>query len=285
MFIIYLIFSVVSIVVFAILMVKILRDKISEHTISKIQTVVAIISAISTILFSILSYCSKPSTTNNLNIYNSKTVSSEEDTIKSRETATTDKKSESSETESNNTTTTQNERTESSNDSKSTNQENQTSIDTSPQNTRESNVPKSVPIKTIIMKSSSKCYNISQTEYDPRGKMYTNVIYLDSSSSNGIGFNGKLELYTEKKYSIFSCSLVPQADFSTNNGAGAYIEIYKDNVLSYTSELITYKTNSINVNLDIRNTEYLQIKIINVNANLPYMAYADTLLCDAYVTE
>jgi len=140
-----------------------------------------------------------------------------------------------------------------------------------------------VPIKSIIMKSSSNHYNFSTTEYDPRGKMYTNVVYLYSSATNGIGYNGKLELYTEKKYSTFKCTFVPEANYSTNSGAGAYVEIYKDGILAYTSELITYKTTGIDVSLDIRNTEYLKIKLINVNPKYPYMAYADTLLCDAYV--
>lgn len=141
------------------------------------------------------------------------------------------------------------------------------------------------PLKSLILKSSSKHYNLSQTEYDPRGKMYTNVIYLYSSATNGIGYNGKLELYTEKKYSTLNCSLVPQADFSTNDGAGAYVEIYKDDLLSYTSDLITYKTNALDIDLDIRGTDYLQIKVINVNPNHPYMANADILICDAFVEE
>ena len=145
--------------------------------------------------------------------------------------------------------------------------------------------PQPVPIKKLILKSSSESYNISQTEFDPRGKMYTNVIRLDSSAINGIGYRGKLELYTERKYSTFSCSFVPEANYSTNSGAGAYIEIYKDDVLAYTSDLITYKTTAIDVNLDIQNVEYLKIKIINVNKNYPYMANADTLLCNAYVME
>lgn len=145
--------------------------------------------------------------------------------------------------------------------------------------------PQPIPIKTLILKSSSESYNISQTEFDPRGKMYTNVIRLDSSAVNGIGYRGKLELYTERKYSTFSCSFVPEANYSTNSGAGAYIEIYKDDVLAYTSDLITYKTTAIDVNLDIQNVEYLKIKIINVNKNYPYMANADTLLCNAFVME
>ncbi len=142
-----------------------------------------------------------------------------------------------------------------------------------------------VPIRKLILKSSSANYNISQTEFDPRGKIYTNVIRLDSSATNGIGYRGKLELYTERKYSTFSCSFVPEANYSTNSGAGAYIEIYKDDVLAYTSDLITYKTISIEVNLDIQDVQYLKIKIINVNKNYPYMANADTLLCNAYVIE
>ncbi len=145
--------------------------------------------------------------------------------------------------------------------------------------------PQPVPIKSLIMKKASTHYNISQTEFDPRGKMYNNVICLYSSATNGIGSNGRLELYTERKFSTFNCTFIPQADYSTNSGAGAYIEIYKDDVLSYTSDLITYRTTAIDVNLDIRNTEYLKIKIINVNKNHPYMAYADTLICDAYVME
>lgn len=140
-------------------------------------------------------------------------------------------------------------------------------------------------LKSLILKSSSKHYNLSQTEFDPRGKMYTNVIYLYSSASNGIGFNGELEFYTDSEYSTLTCTLVPEADFSTNEGAGAYIEIYKDDVLAYTSDLITYKTNAININLDIRDSEYLQIKVININPNHPYMANADILICDAFVTE
>lgn len=145
--------------------------------------------------------------------------------------------------------------------------------------------PQPVPIKSLILKNASAHYNLSQTEFDPRGKMYTNVIYLYSSATNGMGFNGKLEVYTERKYSTFSCTLVPQADYSTNSGAGAYIEIYEDDVLTYTSDLITYKTTAIDVNLDIRNVEYLKIKIINMNKNYPYMANADTLLCNAFVME
>lgn len=139
--------------------------------------------------------------------------------------------------------------------------------------------------ESILMKTSGSYYTFSKTAYDPRGNMYTNVIYLYSSATQTGGRNGKLELYTAKKYNTLSCSIVPQYDFTTKDGTGAYIEIYNDDILSYTSDLITYKTNALDIDLDISGTEYVQLKIINVNPKYPYMANADVLICDPYVSE
>ena len=139
------------------------------------------------------------------------------------------------------------------------------------------------PWKSIVIKNSSEDYYFSQFEYDPRGEMYTNPIYFYSSATNLIGSNGKMELYTGGKYTKLTCTLVPEAEFTAGKGEGAYFEFYKDNVLCYTSELITYKTIGIDVVLDISGAEYVQIKVINVNPNDPFMAHADVLVCDAFV--
>lgn len=92
-----------------------------------------------------------------------------------------------------------------------------------------------------------------------------------------------IEFYTGKEYSTFSCEIVPEAEYSTTKGYGGRIKIYSDDNLIYTSEVITYKTTSIKVKLDISNTDYLKIKIENVTPGGMASAHADTLLVNPYV--
>ena len=142
---------------------------------------------------------------------------------------------------------------------------------------------KPVHLSELVATKREYC-SFSETEWDPRNVLYTNVLYLISHSSNLIYHGGQIEVFTNKQYSTFSCTIVPEADFTTSSNSGSMIKIYGDGELLYTSELITYKTSGVNVNIDITNVEYLEINIENIYRGI-HPAYADTLICDPYVSK
>lgn len=137
-----------------------------------------------------------------------------------------------------------------------------------------------IPISRLFYTGDS--YNFCDTAFDPHKNSYSNALHLYNHLTNLIGYVGEIELYTKRQYSTFTCNIVPEKDFSTDKKAGSIIKIYKDDNLEFVSNIITYKTNPIPVELDIRNTEYLKITIENVGPNYP-VPYVDTLICDAFV--
>ena len=46
------------------------------------------------------------------------------------------------------------------------------------------------------------------------------------------------------------------------NGEGARIQIYGDDELIYSSDIITYKTEGIDVDIDISDVSYLRIEVV-----------------------
>ena len=142
---------------------------------------------------------------------------------------------------------------------------------------------KPVHLSELVATKREYC-SFRETEWDPRNVLYTNVLYLISHLSNTGYHGGQIEVFTNKQYSTFSCTIVPEADFTTSSNSGSMIKIYGDGELLYTSELITYKTSGVNVNIDITNVEYLEINIENIYRGI-YPAHADTLICDPYVSK
>ncbi len=141
-----------------------------------------------------------------------------------------------------------------------------------------------VPVKRLVATRSESC-SFFGTATDPRGKDYFDVLLLSSHSSNWIASDGLIEFYTGKEYSVFSCDIVPESGYSTESGYGGRIKIYSDDDLVYVSEIITYKTTSIHVDLDISDTDYLKIRIENVNQGGMTYAYADTMLVNPTVSK
>ena len=143
-----------------------------------------------------------------------------------------------------------------------------------------------VHISKLLVTAGKNC-SWPETASDPRRNTYSNPLYMDCSPGMNYGyFEGWIEFYTEKKYSSFSCMIVPEKDFSTDYRHGSIVKIYADDALIYTSEVITYKTTGINVSLNIANAEYLKICVSRVYEYAYNSSpYADTLLCDAYVSK
>lgn len=135
-----------------------------------------------------------------------------------------------------------------------------------------------------LIATNGKGYLFADTAKDPRNGIYTDVLYMNSSAKNLVYSGGQIEVFTNKQYSSFKCKIVPEAGFTTANNSGSMIKIYGDDVLLFTSDLITYKTMGVDVNIDITGVEYLEIKIENISTK-SYSVYADTLLCDPYVSK
>ena len=70
---------------------------------------------------------------------------------------------------------------------------------------------------------------------------------------------GYAEYRVEKKYKKLTMKLAPHELMNTNGNA--YVEVYADDKLVVKSDLITRKTSAVNLEADITNAEYIQLKI------------------------
>ena len=145
---------------------------------------------------------------------------------------------------------------------------------------------KPVRLSDLKVTNNNYCHFLYETEHDPRGNSYTDALYMPYYSKNWISTIGYVEFYTGKKYSKFVCYIVPQEDFNTKrlgDGEGARIKIYADEKLVYTSEIITYKTERIDVEIDIKAANYLMIVIDGDYESTIYTPTLNTLLCEPVV--
>lgn len=125
---------------------------------------------------------------------------------------------------------------------------------------------------------------------DPIGNTYSNayVFWAEYSTLNtGGGHYDKpfLEKYLGGKYCNLSFGIIPYKDFDKyNKNVEAYIKIYADEKLLYTSESITRKTGCEEVNLSIENVNYLRIEL-NAGTDLTnYLNQYSVIIVDARLT-
>lgn len=122
------------------------------------------------------------------------------------------------------------------------------------------------PESIILLKiTKGESYSFVNQAKDTRGISYDDALCLDYHFDNWVMYSGNVEMYTGKKYSRFTCTIVPDEDFDTyvlRNGEGARIQIYGDDELIYSSDIITYKTEGIDVDIDISDVSYLRIEVV-----------------------
>ncbi len=125
---------------------------------------------------------------------------------------------------------------------------------------------------------------------DSKGNSYIDplVFYAQFSQYNDGSreFNMPyIEQYTGGKYSKFTATIAPHEELDKyNKGCGAYVKIYADDRLIYTSTPITRKGAVVNVNINISGAQYLKIQVEPTSAlqDNMYNRYS-ILLCDATV--
>lgn len=128
-------------------------------------------------------------------------------------------------------------------------------------------------------------YSFKDSAKDPRGTVYNDVLLLESDWVGGWDhpiLAGEVEFYTDRKYSTFECTLLPNDNFSKSEKAkGGQLQIYADGKLVYTSVTLSYKTNGIKVSVNIGNAEYITFKVVNNSYESYYCA--SMFLLDAVV--
>lgn len=100
---------------------------------------------------------------------------------------------------------------------------------------------------------------------DPFGNSYSalqNYVILHSEYSSWDGHGGNtathsVEYQVGKNYDTLSFNLVPYSEFGENGWS--YLRVYADDVLRYTSEKITQKTQPHNISINISDAEYIKI--------------------------
>lgn len=129
--------------------------------------------------------------------------------------------------------------------------------------------------KEILLNSSNWAWNDGEPK-DPFGNDYStckNYVILDYSSWNGVDYYGEFRLY--QQYSRLTGQIAPYIDIGEN--ATAYIQVFADDELIYTSPTVSRKTDAFTFDLDITGCEYLKIVI-----NVPYDA--GVILSDLMLT-
>ncbi len=161
---------------------------------------------------------------------------------------------------------------------------------TAESSSEQENKIKIVPLyetKTYLQEGSITREEITS---DPRGNTYSNayVFWAEYFSLNtGGGYYDKpyLEKYLGGKYSDLSLKIIPHKDFDKyNKNVEAYIKIYADEKLIYTSDSITRKTDCAEVSLSIENVNYLRIEL-NAGTDLTnYYNQYSVMVYDAKLT-
>lgn len=128
----------------------------------------------------------------------------------------------------------------------------------------ELNTYKTVSLSSLSPTNGSFTWN-DGVPGDPFGNSYSalqNYVILHSEYSSWDGHGGNtathsVEYQVGKKYDTLSFTLVPYSEFGENGWS--YLRIYVDDVLRYTSDRITQKTQPHNISVDISDAEYIEI--------------------------
>lgn len=105
---------------------------------------------------------------------------------------------------------------------------------------------------------------------DSHGNMHTDAFDIYS-----------LEYELANNYSKLNFKVSPKEDFPKSSSSGAYLKIYADEKLVYTSKKITYKTDEFTVSVNVKNVKYISIE--KETSSSAY--YQDVLIYDAYLSK
>ena len=145
----------------------------------------------------------------------------------------------------------------------------------------EVNSYKTVSLSTLVPINGEFKWNEGTPE-DTLGSDYSNVgnyVITHHKGNHSYCHNAGInyaEYYVEGEYNFISFDIAPYYEFGEESQA--YIQVYADNVLCYTSPVITRKTERKNVVIDIGKAEYIKIVVSRSE-------YACLLLSDVLLTK
>ena len=136
---------------------------------------------------------------------------------------------------------------------------------------------KPISIKSFTVTASNNGYDFYSSRSDPRGEVNTDVLYLESY----------VEFYIGGKYSKLVATVDPDQNFRTSIYAGTQLKIYADDELVYSSPTITYKTDDLEISVDIKNANYIRFQLVYVGgtAHIHYWNADEILIYNAYVSK
>lgn len=134
-------------------------------------------------------------------------------------------------------------------------------------------ISETFPQKTIVPLSETKTFSeqpnitIEDLVSDPWDNPHNNVFVFWGEyytlNTGGSGFDQPyIEKYLGGEYKNFSATIIPHKEFDEyNKGVEAVIKVYTDDKLVYTSDNITRKTKSKDINLSVDGIDYLKIEL------------------------
>lgn len=133
-----------------------------------------------------------------------------------------------------------------------------------------------IPLEELPI-TASNGYDIEESKADPRDEVNTNVVVLEYF----------VEFYTGKLFSKFTATIDPTDYFDTSKYAGTQLIIKGDEKIIYESPTITYKTDDLEIELDVENVDYLSFELEYVGGEefSDYYDADDILICNAYLHE
>ena len=138
-------------------------------------------------------------------------------------------------------------------------------------------LPATVPLSTLSPASHIGCPNWNTgSAKDPFGNDYsTKSNYITFDSQNGMEwessfhtYNAYAEYYIDGKFKTVSGVLAPSSN--AKEGATAYLQIYADDLLIFTSPYVTRKTEPFDFSADISGAKYLKLCITLENDGSNY---------------
>ena len=117
------------------------------------------------------------------------------------------------------------------------------------------NSNKPTSLDTLVMINSNRWEWNNGAPKDPFENDYSDSVNYMIPNDGAQTTYGEFRLY--KKYGKLTGRIAPYTDIGENDEA--YIQIYADEQLVYTSPMITRKTDAFRFNVDIKNAEYIKI--------------------------
>ena len=148
---------------------------------------------------------------------------------------------------------------------------------TPPESTGPEVLPSTVSLSTLPPANHAGCPNWNTgSSRDPFGNDYsTKSNYITFDSRNGMEwessfhtYNAYAEYYVDGKFKSVSGVLAPNSN--TKEGATAYLQIYADDLLIFTSPYVTRKTEPFDFSVDISGAKYLKLCITLENDGSNY---------------